>query len=619
MAGPIRIAILANGSQARRELDKTASTAERIGGRFSRFRVPAAAALAAIGLGAKKAVSAASDLNEETSKTDQIFGRQSGTIRKWAAGAATSIGQSKRAAMQAAGTFGLIGQKAGLSGRETARFATKFTGLASDLASFNNTTPEAAVEAIGAAMRGESEPIRKYGVLLDDATLRARALKMGLIRTTKQALTPQQKALAASREILAQTTKAQGDFARTSDGAANRQRIVAAQVENLSAQLGQGLLPAYSAVLGILSKVTAAMSAHPTATKAVVIAVAGLAAAMLALSAAQKIADAATTAHMLVQKAAAAATKAWAVAQWALNVAMSANPIALVVLAIVALVAAVVIAYKRSEKFRAIVNKAFSKVKAVVVAVVNAVKGAITGTWSKIVSVTRTVWGAILSTIRARINLVRAVVSAVVRVVRTVVATAWQAVTGKTREAWQAVVSVIRDKIGAFMTLVRGIRDKVLGALSGAATWLWDAGKRIIQGLLDGIASMIGKVRDKLAELTNLIPDWKGPAARDKRLLYKSGKLIMGGLVAGWDSMLPTVRRKLGGITSEIRRFDATLGGDHGLTATVALAGTGAGTSGATTYNINVTAPVGASSADIGRDLARHLDAYARVGGRRRV
>ena len=90
------------------------------------------------------------------------------------------------------------------------------------MASFKNTSPEEAITAIGAALRGESEPIRRYGVLLDEATLKHRALALGIISTTDQALTPQQKVLAATAEIYRQTGDIQGDFTRTSEGLANR-------------------------------------------------------------------------------------------------------------------------------------------------------------------------------------------------------------------------------------------------------------------------------------------------------------------------------------------------------------------------------------------------------------
>jgi hypothetical protein len=205
--------------------------------------IGAAAGAFAIKIG-KEAINAASDFNEELQKSQVILGDGAEAVAKFASTAAVKLGQSRTEALRAAGNFAIFGKSAGLSGQELAKFSTDFTTLASDLASFNNTSPEDAVQALGAALRGESEPIRRYGVLLNEATLKQRALALGIIDTTKEALTPQQKVLAAQAEIFAQTSDAQGDFARTSDGLANQQRILAASIEDLKISLGESLLPA---------------------------------------------------------------------------------------------------------------------------------------------------------------------------------------------------------------------------------------------------------------------------------------------------------------------------------------------------------------------------------------
>jgi hypothetical protein len=126
-------------------------------------------------------------------------------------------------------------------------------GLAADLGSFNNVPTDEAINAIGAALRGESEPMRKFGVLIDDAAIKNEALRMGLIASTKDAITPQQKALAISNLIMAQTTAAQGDFARTSDGLANQQKILTAKLKDTGAELGEKLLPIALKVVEMVS------------------------------------------------------------------------------------------------------------------------------------------------------------------------------------------------------------------------------------------------------------------------------------------------------------------------------------------------------------------------------
>ena len=196
----------------------------------------------AVGAASLKAISAASDLDEAVSATRQIFGQASDAVLKFADDAALAFGISKQEALDGALTLGTFGKAAGLADDDLSDFTNGLLGLSADIASFRNATPEEAIEAIGAALRGESEPLRRFGVLLDDATLKAEALELG-IYDGNGALTQQQKILAAESAIYKQTADAQGDFARTSGGLANQQRILRARLSNVTAQLGVQLLP----------------------------------------------------------------------------------------------------------------------------------------------------------------------------------------------------------------------------------------------------------------------------------------------------------------------------------------------------------------------------------------
>lgn len=236
------------------------------GGRFSgAFKAGVAGIVAGIGVGAitgfaNQAVASFSELEDSTAAAGVVFGKNMGAIIKQSKTASTQLGLSQQQVINAANTFGTYGKAAGLSGKELANFATQQTALAADMASFKGTSPEQAIEAIGAALRGEMEPIRTYGVLLDDATLRNEALSMGLIKTTKDALTPQQKTLAAQAAILKQTSDAQGDYARTSQSTANVAKTLAAESENLRAKIGGQLAPAFTAVRKVANKVLGGFS-----------------------------------------------------------------------------------------------------------------------------------------------------------------------------------------------------------------------------------------------------------------------------------------------------------------------------------------------------------------------
>lgn len=247
----LKLSILADVDNLKKSLDIGSKDVDGFAGKIGEFSKKAALAFAAVAAAAGAmaikigvdAVKAASDLSETISKVGVLFGDTAKDIEKFADGAASSLGQTKQQALDAAATFATFGKSAGLSGKDLSKFSIDFVKLSSDLASFNNTTPEQAINAIGSALRGEAEPLRAYGVLLDDASLRQSALSLGIIKTTKEALTPQQKVLAAQALIYQQTGAAQGDFERTSDGLANKTRILTAQLENAKVTIGEALLP----------------------------------------------------------------------------------------------------------------------------------------------------------------------------------------------------------------------------------------------------------------------------------------------------------------------------------------------------------------------------------------
>ena len=212
------------------------------------------------------AITAASNMEESLSKVNVVFGKGARDVEKFATSAARNLGQSKQAVLEAAGVFGTFGKAAGLAGTDLAVFSNDFTTLAADLASFNNTTPEEAVQAIGAALRGEAEPLRKYGVLLDDATLKQEALSLGIYKG-KGALTAQQKILAAQSAIYKQTGDAQGDFFRTSENLANSQRTLAATFENVKAKMGAAFIDQAKTATANVNFLAQAFDKLPTPVK----------------------------------------------------------------------------------------------------------------------------------------------------------------------------------------------------------------------------------------------------------------------------------------------------------------------------------------------------------------
>lgn len=323
----LKINVLGDARNAQRAMDSTDDSLRKMERQMRNVSAAASAFNLSIVIDqVGNMVKKASDLGETMSAVEQIFGSQADAIKAFGDTAAKSMGLSKVAALGAAKTFAVFGKGAGLADEDLTKFATGLTQTAVDMASFHNTSPEEAIQAVGSALRGENESIRKYGILLDDATLRQRAFQMGLIKTTKQALTPQQKVLAAQAEIMAQLGDAAGDQARTSDQAANTQKRLTAEWDDAQATLGELLLPYLLKAMELLEKIIPFIEDNAE----IIVPLVG-------------------------------AIGAWAAIQGVLNFLLGvfASEIALPVLAILALIAIIFLAYKKIDGFRELVDTAF--------------------------------------------------------------------------------------------------------------------------------------------------------------------------------------------------------------------------------------------------------------------
>jgi hypothetical protein len=189
------------------------------------------------------AIDAASDLDESLNKNSVIFGDNAAAVQKWAQGAASNLGISRQQALETTATFGNLLKGAGVANKDLPKMSEHIVQAASDLASFNNASPEDTLQAIQSGIVGEVEPLRKYGILLSEAAVQQEAMsETG--KTNAKELTNGEKAAARYNLIMKQLGDAQGDFQRTSKGLANQERILAARRKDVAATIGKLLLPA---------------------------------------------------------------------------------------------------------------------------------------------------------------------------------------------------------------------------------------------------------------------------------------------------------------------------------------------------------------------------------------
>lgn len=221
----------------------------------------------------------ASDQAEASNKVDVVFGKNAAEVKKWAKSNKGSLLLSNAAALDYVGTLGNMTTSMGFQTDEAATLSEGWVELSQDLSSFNNVPVDEALNAIRAGLVGEYEPLRRLGVVLDDATVKQKAFEMGLYSGTG-ALDSQARVLAVNELLYEQTTNAQGDAARTAEGFANQSRILGANLRDLGATIGERLLPVANRFLSWLLDLVDRLANLDPMWQNIILGFAGLAAAI---------------------------------------------------------------------------------------------------------------------------------------------------------------------------------------------------------------------------------------------------------------------------------------------------------------------------------------------------
>lgn len=228
--------------------------------------------------GAAAALNYASDLEETLSKVDVVFGGNADSIKDWASTAVEQMGLAEETALSAAATYGNMADGMGLTADQGAEMAKSLTQLSVDLASFNNTSQETAQIALDSIFTGETETLKRYGIVMTEANLEQFAMQQGLSKTVSE-MNQAEKVQLRYNYVLANTANAQGDFARTSDSVANQTRMAKEQLKQAAAALGQNLVPAAASALKVLNNILSGFQELNPAQQKMILGIAGIAAA----------------------------------------------------------------------------------------------------------------------------------------------------------------------------------------------------------------------------------------------------------------------------------------------------------------------------------------------------
>ena len=350
------IIIKAQTAGARSELGKlnrafgdTATRSSKMKAALESAFLPAAAITAAGALIIARQTKMASDYNEALSYTGVLYGKNAEKMRKWADAAAASKGLNATEALNAANSFKGFFQGLKVAEHRSTLFSKQLTQLAADMTSAFNLQDGEAIDKLMSTLAGETEPLRKFGVVLNDQVIKQRAVRLGYIKTTKEALTPQAKAMTIYRLVMEKTTKQQGDYKRTADGAANSTRTLRKRFDNLNRKMGQIFLKYLGALLPPLEALSRWVEKNPRTFAILVGGITALAATVAGAAGIIKIAGAITGIVAAIGGLGALATVG--------------AIIGVVVAAVIGLAGAFLYLYENSESFKWIADKVWEILK----------------------------------------------------------------------------------------------------------------------------------------------------------------------------------------------------------------------------------------------------------------
>jgi hypothetical protein len=179
------IRILADNKGAKKALAETAGAAAKVESAFGSMALPAGAALGAIALGAAKTSKAASDLEQSSGAVESVFKGNSDAVKAFAKDSAKSTGLAASEYQQMAAVIGAQLKGMGVPSSELAKKTDDLIRKGADLsATFGGETSDA-VSALSALLRGERDPIERYGVSIKEADVAARLAADGVTKASK--------------------------------------------------------------------------------------------------------------------------------------------------------------------------------------------------------------------------------------------------------------------------------------------------------------------------------------------------------------------------------------------------------------------------------------------------
>jgi len=228
-----------------------------------------------LALAGGSAIKMASDFEESLNKVDVAFGESSKLVKDFAKTTLEQFGIAEGSALGMTALFGDMAPGMGIAKDDASKLSTELVGLAGDLASFKNVNIEEVTTALSGVFTGETESLKRLGIVMTEVNLKQFAMSKGITKNIKD-MTQAEKIALRFQYVLSVTSNAQGDFARTSGGSANQMRIFQEGLKQLGQTFGSLILPMFTDVVTKANEIMKSFINLDDSTKKIILAVGGL-------------------------------------------------------------------------------------------------------------------------------------------------------------------------------------------------------------------------------------------------------------------------------------------------------------------------------------------------------
>lgn len=340
----LAVNIVADGKKFTAGVNEVEGKLAKFQGKMDKLTLPAAAILAGLTVVGKKFIDLASDAEQMQGGMEAVFKDASGDVDKFAKTSADRLGLSGSAYNALAAQIGTSLKGAGVATKDLAKGTDTLITQGADLASVFGGTTTDAVNAMSSAFRGQFDPLEKYGIIITASMVSDRLKAKGLDKLTGAALAAA-KQQETSNIISEKASEYAGNFGKEADTLAGQQERLTAKFEDFGIKLGTTFLPILTQLAQQFSVVVDWVTENSTVVLILAGVIGGLATGVLLVNGAMK-------AWIAIQGVLKGATMVATAVQWAYNAAMLANPIGLIITAVVLLIAAIVLVATQTTFFQ---------------------------------------------------------------------------------------------------------------------------------------------------------------------------------------------------------------------------------------------------------------------------